>query len=412
MKHKICFVLGSYPVLSQPFLYNQILEVMREPGYHVEIVVFNKTNEKVHQAYESLNDRVIFFPMGTGAKLLDRLRMSLKAVISLLFSRPFVFFQALNFFKYAENAWNLNYVILANHFKKIDADIMHCHFGTTARTIADLKAIGAIKAPMLASFHGMDITVFPKTHGKAYYTRLFKIAEMFTGNSTFIINKMYENGCMPEKTFKIPECINIDQFEYRGSAPVRNVLKIFTVGRFVEKKGYEYSLRAVALLKKQNIAFQYDIVGEGPLKERMIALARELGIEKSVVFHGGMKQEELKKIYSASHIFLLPSVTAANGDTEGQGLVLQEAQAIGVPVLATLHNGFPDSIIDGKTGYLVPEKDHVALYNKLVLLNNNELLCAEMGELGRKFVEQSFDSKIVVKNLLKLYEILPRIAVK
>lgn len=406
MKHKICFVLGSYPVLSQPFLYNQILEVINTQAYDVQIIVFKRTSENIHQAYVSLDEKVVFFPMGTGLKLRARLKLTLSSLFSLLFSHPLLLFKSLNFFKYGSNASNGNYLILANHFRKIKADVIHCHFGTNARTIADLKAIGAIKAPMLASFHGMDITVFPKTHGKAYYTRLFKITEMFTGNSAFIINKMYENGCPPEKTFKIPECVNIDQFEYRGNTPVRDVLKIFTVGRFVEKKGYEYSLKAVALLKKQKIAFQYDIVGEGPLKEEMIALANELGIREMVRFHGGMKQEELKKIYSASHIFLLPSITAKNGDTEGQGLVLQEAQAIGVPVLATLHNGFPDSIIDGKTGYLVPERNPEALFEKLLVLNNNELLCAEMGASGRKFVEKSFDSKVVVKDLIKLYHAL------
>jgi colanic acid/amylovoran biosynthesis glycosyltransferase len=406
MNKKICFVLGSYPVLSHPFLYNQILEVVNTPGYDVQIAVFNRTTEKVHQAYTLLDEKVVAFPMGSGMGLPKRIKLTVGSFFALLFSRPVVLFKALNFFAYGTNASNGNYLILANHFRKINADVIHCHFGTTARTIADLKAIGAIKAPMLSSFHGMDITVFPKTHGKEYYTRLFKVSEMFTGNSAFIINKMYETGCPAQKTHKIPECINIDQFEYRGEAPKRTVLKIFTVGRFVEKKGYEYSLKAVALLKKQNIVFQYDIVGEGPLKEKMIALADELGIKDMITFHGGMKQEELKNIYSASHIFLLPSVTAANGDTEGQGLVLQEAQAIGVPVLATLHNGFPDSIIDGKTGYLVPEKDPVALFEKLVVLNNDENLCAEMGRLGRKFVEESFDSKTVVKDLIKLYNVL------
>lgn len=399
-------MLGSFPVLSQPFLYNQILEVINTPGYDVQIVIFNRTTEKIHQAYTLLEEKVIFAPIGTGTALMKRLRLTFTSIFGLLFSNPVIFFRALNFYKYAENASNLNYVILANHFKKIKADVFHCHFGTTARTIADLKDIGVIKPPMLSSFHGMDITVFPKTHGKAYYTRLFKLSEMFTGNSAFIINKMCENGCPPERTHKIPECINIDQFVYRDEAPKRTVLKIFTVGRFVEKKGYEYSLRAAALLKKENIPFQYDIVGEGPLKEKMMTLAEELGIKEMVRFHGGMKQEELKKIYNASHIFLLPSVTAENGDTEGQGLVLQEAQAIGVPVVATLHNGFPDSIIDGKTGYLVPEKDPKALFEKLMVLNNNELLCAEMGMLGRKFVEESFDSKIVVKDLVKLYTAL------
>ncbi|MFT3703317.1 MAG: glycosyltransferase [Agriterribacter sp.] len=404
MKHKVCFVLGAYPVLSHPFLYNQIMEVMRHPDYDVQIAVMNKTNEKVHQAYELLDTKIVAVPMGSGTPILTRLKRTMSAFFSLLFSHPDVCFRSLNFFKYGSNSLNGNNLILCNHFKHIHADVIHCHFGTTAKIIADLKEMGIIKAAMLSSFHGMDITVFPRTHGKEYYTRLYKNTEMFTGNSAFIISKMLENGCPANRTYKIPECINIDQFTYRGKPPQRTTLKIFTVGRFVEKKGYEYSLKAVALLKKEKIPFHYDMVGEGPLKEKMIQLANELGIQDCVTFYGGMKQEQLKKIYSAAHIFLLPSVTAENGDTEGQGLVLQEAQAIGVPVLATLHNGFPDSIIDGTTGYLVPERDAEGLFEKLMVLNSNEALCADMGEQGRKFVEESFDSKIVVASLLTLYE--------
>jgi colanic acid/amylovoran biosynthesis glycosyltransferase len=136
----------------------------------------------------------------------------------------------------------------------------------------------------------------------------------------------------------------------------------------------------------------------------MKMLASQLGIADSVIFHGALKQDVVVGFYEDAHIFLLPSVTAANGDTEGQGLVLQEAQAIGLPVIATLHNGFPDSIIDGVTGFLVPEKNAAALYEKLVILHNDELLCNEMGQKGRLFVEQNFDSKIVVLKLIDLYK--------
>src|SRR5690606_9503856 len=115
--------------------------------------------------------------------------------------------------------------------------------------------------------------------------------------------------------------------------------RILTVGRLVEKKGYAYSLAAVALLKAAGVDFVYNIIGDGPLMEDMVKRARELGISSQVVFHGAMMQAHVKDYYQDSDVFMLPSVTAPNGDTEGQGLVLQEAQAIGLPVVATLHNG-------------------------------------------------------------------------
>jgi colanic acid/amylovoran biosynthesis glycosyltransferase len=299
----------------------------------------------------------------------------------------------------------MNYLVMAKSFVKLDADIIHCHFGTTARTVADLKDIGVVKGNLISSFHGMDITVFPKKYGSGFYKKLFSSKGLFTGNSNFIINKMIEDGCPKAGITKIPECLNVEQFRYRGDAPIRNPLKILTVGRFVEKKGYEYSLKAVSLLKNNGISFEYNIIGEGPLLEPMKKLAFELGILENVIFNGALKQDKVVEFYEESHIFLLPSVTAADGDTEGQGLVLQEAQAIGIPVVATLHNGFPDSVIEGETGYLVPERDADALYEKLMLLYNDEKLCNEMGARGRQFVENNFDSKVVVvSQLFNLYK--------
>jgi colanic acid/amylovoran biosynthesis glycosyltransferase len=115
-------------------------------------------------------------------------------------------------------------------------------------------------------------------------------------------------------------------------------------------------------------------------------------------------QEQVKAFYNRAHVFLLPSVTAANGDTEGQGLVLQEAQAIGIPIIATLHNGFPDSVIDGVTGFLVPEKDPVALFEKLLLLAKDEGLAITMGKAGRAFVEENFDAGKIGTALIAEYE--------
>lgn len=400
MKKKLTFVLGGYPVISHTFLYNQIMAVIESNEYDVQIVIFKYEDQKIHKAYESLNNKIVLFPMAIGKSFVKRLKLIFGAFFTLLFSKPSVIFKSLDYTKYARNAINMNYLVMAKSFIKLDSDIIHCHFGTTGLTVADLRRIGVVKGALITSFHGMDITVFPKRYGVGFYKYLFNSPGLFTGNSNFIISKMIENGCPPDRIFKVPECLNINQFKYRTEIPPRKPVTILTVGRFVEKKGYEYSLRAVALLKEQGIDFEYQIIGEGPLLGSMKLLAKELNVSENVIFNGALKQDAVVTFYESAHIFLLPSVTAADGDTEGQGLVLQEAQAIGLPVVATLHNGFPDSIIDGVTGYLVPERDATALYEKLLLLCNDEAMCKKIGQKGRSFVEQSFDSKIVVETKL------------
>jgi len=88
---------------------------------------------------------------------------------------------------------------------------------------------------------------------------------------------------------------------------------------------------------------------------------------------------------------------------EGQGVVLAEAQAYGRPVIATKHNAFPDSIVEGKSGFLVPEKDVDALVEKLRYLIENPQIWAEMGRCGRVFVEEHFDSKVLNTRLERMY---------
>ncbi len=403
MKKKLYFILGGYPVVSQSFLYNQITEVIKQDMFEVRIIVLNKKPGTVHPAYESLNEKVIYFSTGRAHGAASKLPMALKAFGKLLFTNPGVLFKSLNFFKYGRESFNATYLILAEQFLKVEPDLIHCHFGTTARVIADFKDMNVITCPLISSFHGKDITVYPKMFGNAYYTRLFHTGEMFTANSRFITNKMIDAGCPGGQIVKIPMCLNTAQFHYRETPAIRETFKILTVGRFVEKKGYRYSLQAAALLKQAGVKFIYHLIGEGPLLPDMKALARELGIEEDVVFHGAMMQNEVIEHYRSSDVFLLPSVTAADGDTEGQGMVLQEAQAIGIPIVATLHNGFPDSIIDGTTGFLVPERDFHALYEKLVLLAADIELCSQMGKAGRKFVESNFDSKIIGKELTMVY---------
>jgi colanic acid/amylovoran biosynthesis glycosyltransferase len=401
---KVYFVLGGFPVVSQSFIYNQITEVMRNEHLEIRILVLNKKKGKVHHEYEHLNALVEYLPSGREKGFGSKLSLIVMSFLTLAFTNPLLLIRSLNLLKYGRDSANGHYVIRAAQFAKLKPNLFHCHFGTTGRLIADLKDMSAVKCRMITSFHGKDITVYPQQFGKGFYKRLFSTAETFTANSRFIIGKMQENGCPQNRIVKIPMCIDTGKFLFRESPPRGTQFKILTVGRFVEKKGYAFSLSAVALLKAAGIDFIYNIIGDGPLLAEMERQVTALGIQEQVVFHGALMQDRVKEFYRESHVFMLPSVTAANGDTEGQGLVLQEAQAIGLPIVATLHNGFPDSIVDGSTGFLVPEKDPKALFDRLLQLSQDELLCQEMGRRGRQFVEKNFDAQQIGQQLNALYE--------
>jgi len=109
----------------------------------------------------------------------------------------------------------------------------------------------------------------------------------------------------------------------------------------VEKKGHEYSIRAIANLLREGFPIHYTIVGEGPLRKKLEDDVLTLGISENVTFAGELTQEQVIEHYNNAHLFVLSSVTASDGDKEGQGLVIQEARPAGFRLFPHFTMGFP-----------------------------------------------------------------------
>lgn len=105
-----------------------------------------------------------------------------------------------------------------------------------------------------------------------------------------------------------------------------------------------------------------------------------------------------------AEIFCLPSQTAKNGDSEGLPLVILEAAASAIPIATTLHSAIPDAVIDGKNGFLVLEKDDIALAEKLDILLSDCVLAKNMGKAGREFICENFDIRKQTRKLEAIYD--------
>src|SRR5262249_20156911 len=127
-----------------------------------------------------------------------------------------------------------------------------------------------------------------------------------------------------------------------------------------------------------------------------------LGFISSVIFHGPQSSASIKALLAEAHVFVLASVSV-QGDQEGQGLVLQEAQACGLPIVATRHGAFSEGLIDGESGFLVPERDAEALAERLQFLYSRPQQWAKMGEAGRQFVALKYDIHKLNQRLVELY---------
>jgi len=122
-----------------------------------------------------------------------------------------------------------------------------------------------------------------------------------------------------------------------------------------------------------------------------------------VSFLGDQSDAEVAALYRRASIFILPSVRASNGAEEGQGLVLQEAQASGLPVISTRIGGIPEGMVEGATGFLVPERDSAALAERAGALLDDAALRRRMGRAGREFAAANYDVPILTRRLLDIY---------
>jgi colanic acid/amylovoran biosynthesis glycosyltransferase len=179
-------------------------------------------------------------------------------------------------------------------------------------------------------------------------------------------------------------------------------VRLLTVARLTAIKGHEFALRAVAQLRRSVTALRYDIVGDGPLRKQLELLAGQLGLNDAVVFHGACVGDEVGKLLAQAHLFLLCSVNI-EGDQEGQGLALQEAQACGLPVVATTHGALPEGLLDGKSGFLVPERKPEALAAQLKYLIEHAAEWPALGRAGRAFVQNGYDIRKLNAHLLRIY---------
>jgi len=139
------------------------------------------------------------------------------------------------------------------------------------------------------------------------------------------------------------------------------------------------------------------------LEAKLEKLAEQYGVANLVTFHGARTQDEIRTLLRDSDVLCLPSVTAYNGDAEGLGMVVLEAAASGVPVVATRHGGIVEAVRDGETGLLVDERDGEALGHALERLRSNVSMREYMGRRGRDLVEKDFDVVKQTASLERVY---------
>ncbi len=182
--------------------------------------------------------------------------------------------------------------------------------------------------------------------------------------------------------------------------------QLLAVGRFVDKKGYEFLLRACKQLADDGMDFHLTLAGDGPRASRLKRLAHDLGLDGKVSFPGFVSHDGISDIFRAADIFIMPSVVRPSGDRDGIPTVIMESLIHRVPVIATNVSGIPELIEDGITGLLIREKDSTAIARAVVKLTRNRASALAMAERGRAKVRDLFDPERNHKKVLELYQTL------
>ncbi len=276
--------------------------------------------------------------------------------------------------------------------------LIHAHFfndGLDAVILGD-----RLDLPVVTTVHGHDITkhenaVAQSTTNRRFFERVNKVIAV----SDFIAQQALARGCPEDKL--VQHYIGIDLEKFTQPKNESDEPSLLFVGRLVEKKGCTYLLQAMEQLKPEFPELRLTVIGEGDLKSALQqeASARQLNVD----FSGTASAAEIRQQLARSWVFVAPSITAANGDTEGLGMVFLEAQALRTPVVSFRSGGLVEAVDEGETALLCDEKDVTGLARNIARLLENSTLRHNMGQNGRERVEQHFDVRVQCAKLESIY---------
>ena len=405
---KVGFFLLKFPLSSETFVLNQITAFI-DMGFEVEIVALQKGDtQNTHAAWTKYNlaARTRWLqdePTGKVAKLRHRASQTLRGI-----HRKNTW-QALNLKRYGAEARNLILSAICGLVATpFHADVFIAHFGPAGVTAAKLRELGVIRGKIATIFHGIDISSREVlNHYTPEYQQLFRRGDLMLPISDLWAGRLQKMGCPREKIAVSRMGVDMTRFSPRPVKAPATPLEIISVARLTEKKGLHVAIEACRQLKEQGVAFRYRILGIGPWERRLRTLIEQYQLEDVVEMPGFKPSHEVKAMLDDADVFLLPSVTGADGDMEGIPVALMEAMAVGIPVVSTLHSGIPELVEADKSGWLVPENDARALAQRLAAfsqLDTDEL--APVIKRAREKVEHDFNQQVINRELASLLQAL------
>lgn len=402
---RVGFLVSRFPSLSETFVVNQITGLM-DLGVDIDILpvtegIYDGAHTEV--ADYSLRDRVFASPTVRNRRQLvsSVLRgafsnhANLRRVLRMVGRKPEILFYP---------SWQLIADVLWRGQRYDQCDVLCCHHGPQGLRALRLRDAGVARGPIVTFFHGYDISGYLEKHGTDVYNTLFEKGEVFLTISERWKRRLLEIGCPKEKIRVHRMGVDLRKFEYNDRRiSLNDKINIVTVGRLTEKKGIKYAIRAISEIKKKGYDVTYRVIGSGEEQAALRQLVDRLDINESVTLVGRLRQQEVVNVLRDSDLFILPSVTAKDGDQEGVPVALMEAMAMGLPVISTWHSGIPELVQHEENGMLVQERESHELAVAIARVIDDSELYEKIARNGRTTVENRFSVQSLNRELKQLF---------
>jgi glycosyltransferase involved in cell wall biosynthesis len=294
----------------------------------------------------------------------------------------------------------LQATVLRDELERAAIDHVHAHFATAAARLASLARL--MDGPTYSvTAHAKDI-YHRDVAGESLRERLAEatfVATVSEANATYLSSLL--DARRPSVVHNAVDLRRLGAPEEDGREPD----VVLTVARLIEKKGLGDLVAACGILVRRGLPLRLEVVGDGPLRDRLEAEARRERV--LVVFRGAVPNEQVLDRYRRATVFCLPCVVAKSGDRDGLPTSVLEAMALGLPVVTTSLNGLAEAVLHERTGLIVPDRDPTSLADALERLLGDRDLRERLSHDARSHVEEHF---ALDRSVLLLRSLFPEAA--
>jgi glycosyltransferase involved in cell wall biosynthesis len=389
---QFAYLFERFPSFGQTFCYREVAELARQ-GVTLPIFSIRKPKDMVSQDWDKqIVERIHHLP--DEGELLDEVRRAAqkREITQEIIAALDEWGRRTDFLRLYQA------VYIGLRLQRMEITHIHAHFaGMAARTAFWIQKFFGISFTFTA--HANDI--FAPRDFEIGLDKLVDVARVVVTETDY--SKKFLQERFPDRADRIHRLyngLNIAAFTRADFSSVSPI--IVAVGRLIDKKGFADLIQACRFLAERGRSFRCQIIGEGPLEEKLRQQIEDLNLRDLVELPGPKPQPEIRKYLAAGTVFALPSVIDPEGGMDNLPTVIMEAMATGLPVVSTVTGGIPEMVIDDETGFLVPAGDASALADAIEKLVVDPSLARHLGEKGHKRASELFSIEKNIRELLGL----------